>query len=560
MAERRAIALSVVCATIVGIVLVFTTLAPAENAAVSASRLHDRDQKYFPYPPGIIPSDLDAEVQRVRHEVDFVENEALGQWHALRAPTMAGNPVTAQNTGARAMQILGKLELFDETLSVNKNMACSFCHMPYAGFSGPIPSINLGPVAYPGSAQYRFGKRKPQEYSYSPFFPVLHHNRAQSAFFGGNFWDSRATGYRLQSADAEQAQHPDVDPDEMGFPDVACTVFRLSQSKYRALFEQVWGAGSFGIKWPPKTEEICETPLGAAVLGGSNTPVPLSAEDRARANWAFDHFAQAITAYEGSPDISAFSSKFDAFLARKYKFTSDEMAGYKLFDGKANCNSCHLDGRGSTLTADQTPDKSAAASTLPLFTCLGSANLGLPKDRQDAYYYETKPDSFGFTPNPSGFHFTDLGLGLFLRSQSGNNPNSDWIQFAPVSDGQMQTATARNVAMTPPGCTTEPGQGKLFQKAFFHNGYVKSLKELVHFYNTRDKYAYAVESGHCPANTREKVDCWPRPEVPQNVDKTFGNLGLSDQEEAQIVVFLQALTDGYTKPYPDINTFTGTCK
>jgi cytochrome c peroxidase len=90
---------------------------------------------------------LDSEVQRVRHEIDFIENEALGQWHALPSPTLAGNPVTAQGTGARAMQILGKLELFDETLSVNRNMACSFCHMPYVGFSGPIPSVNLGLVA-----------------------------------------------------------------------------------------------------------------------------------------------------------------------------------------------------------------------------------------------------------------------------------------------------------------------------------------------------------------------------------------------------------------------------
>jgi cytochrome c peroxidase len=46
--------------------------------------------------------------------------------------------------------------------------------------------------------------------------------------------------------------------------------------------------------------------------------------------------------YEASPDVSAFSSKFDAFLAGKYTFTAEEMAGYKLFRGKANCNSCLL--------------------------------------------------------------------------------------------------------------------------------------------------------------------------------------------------------------------------
>ena len=49
------------------------------------------------------------------------------------------------------------------------------------------------------------------------------------------------------------------------------------------------------------------------------------------------------------------------------------------------------------------------------------------------------------------------------------------------------------------------------------------------------------------------------PEVPNNIDMTTGNLGLTDKEENQIVAFLQTLSDGYTTPYPDINTFTGQC-
>jgi cytochrome c peroxidase len=40
---------------------------------------------------------------------------------------------------------------------------------------------------------------------------------------------------------------------------------------------------------------------------------------------------------------------------------------------------------------------------------------------------------------------------------------------------------------------------------------------------------------------------------------TVGKLGLTDEEENQIVAFLKTLTDGYTTPYPDINTYTGTC-
>jgi cytochrome c peroxidase len=50
------------------------------------------------------------------------------------------------------------------------------------------------------------------------------------------------------------------------------------------------------------------------------------------------------------------------------------------------------------------------------------------------------------------------------------------------------------------------------------------------------------------------------PEVPNNEDMTVGKLGLTDEEEDQIVAFLETLTDGYTSPYPDRNKFTGTCQ
>ena len=39
----------------------------------------------------------------------------------------------------------------DRHMSVGRDVACSSCHMPYTGFTTPIPSINLGPVAMPGS-------------------------------------------------------------------------------------------------------------------------------------------------------------------------------------------------------------------------------------------------------------------------------------------------------------------------------------------------------------------------------------------------------------------------
>jgi hypothetical protein len=49
------------------------------------------------------------------------------------------------------------------------------------------------------------------------------------------------------------------------------------------------------------------------------------------------------------------------------------------------------------------------------------------------------------------------------------------------------------------------------------------------------------------------------PEVRNNLDMTTGNLALTDHEEDLVVMFLQTLTDGFTRPYPDSDTFTGMC-
>ena len=99
------------------------------------------------------------------------------------------------------------------------------------------------------------------------------------------------------------------------------------------------------------------------------------------------------------------------------------MAGYKLFNGKGNCNSCHLDGLVDHAQAGTQTDTGTPADTRPLFTCFGFSNLGLPLNPRIALFYETKPDAFGYTPNPYGFGYRDLGLGNFLRSGLGSFPD-----------------------------------------------------------------------------------------------------------------------------------------
>src|SRR5437588_9604512 len=524
---------------------------------------HTKGAIYNPYPPGILPLDLNPEVERVLRESRVVEKRAIQRWHNLPPPTLTGQPPILKDTGTEAVETIGELMNYDTNIAPGRNSACASCHMPYVAFSGPIPSVNLTMIAYPGTVHLRAGKRTAQRYPYAPFFPVLQFNEEQGLFFGGNFWDSRATGYLLRNPDAHQAQGPPVDTQEMGNPDTACITFKLSKAVYRPLFELVWGKGSFDISFPANTADICATPGGAAVFGGSATPVQLSAVDRIRSNEVYNHWGQSIDAYEQSLQVSAFSSKFDAFLKGKYTLTANEKAGYDLFRGKGNCNSCHLDGRSTAPapTAPASEDTGVATQVNPLFTCFGSANEGLPLNPRDAIYYQNTPDSFGFTANPLGFGYRDLGLGTFLRSGPGSwpNPNITWRKFAPTVDGQMQVSSARNVAMTPPQCPTTEAPGPYFQKEFFHNGYIKSLKQLVHFYNTRDVYPFDVTSGHCPAGTTEKVDCWPMPEVKNNLDMTTGKLGLTDLEENQIVAFLRTLTDGFTRPYPNRDTFTGAC-
>jgi len=100
----------------------------------------------------------------------------------------------------------------------------------------------------------------------------------------------------------------------------------------------------------------------------------------------------------------------------------------------------------------------------------------------------------------------------------------------PKEDGRFKTPHLRNIELTAP---------------YMHNGVLKTLKEVVHFYNTRDVLP------HCS----NKLDpgfgltCWAPPEVPENMDSSFlGDLGLTDEEEDAIVAFMLTFTDGYILP------------
>src|SRR3977135_1654031 len=220
------------------------------------------------------------EIAQVAAEIDSIEAQAIER---LAAPP---------DNQIQQIELLGKLMLYDKDLSVYRNEACAFCHMPETGFTGPVSELNRTTGAYPGSVRTRFSNRKPQTHAYAPLSPVLHYNPGQGDLVGGNFWDMRATGRRLGNPAAEQAQGPPTNPVEMGLPDIACAVYRASQRPYRALFETVWGAQAFAIQWPSDVEQVCDRP--GPPTAGEPLPVHLGPIDRGRVAATFDPMAQTI--------------------------------------------------------------------------------------------------------------------------------------------------------------------------------------------------------------------------------------------------------------------------
>jgi cytochrome c peroxidase len=456
---------------------------------------------------GTLSSEALREISQVEAEIDRIEAETIER---LAAPP---------DNQVQQVELLGKLMLYDKQLSVNRNEACAFCHMPEMGFTGPVSELNRTTGSYPGSVRTRFSDRKPQTHAYAPLAPVLHYNPGQGDLVGGNFWDMRATGRRLGNPAAEQAQGPPTNPVEMGLPDIACAVYRASQRPYRSLFEKVWGPQAFAVQWPSDVEQVCDQPGPAPAA--DPLPVHLEALDRGRAAATFDQMAQSIANYEASAEVTTFTSKFDAVQAGKAQLTPQEQAGYDLFRGKAQCNACHRDG---------------GPGEDPLFTDFTASNIGTPANPQLPYYREDRPDARGYVANPSGASFVDGGVARFLtQHQLLSQPSAvdaKWLPLVPDVQGRFQVPTLRNVDKRP-----YPD----FVKAYGHNGYFKSVKTIVHFYNTRDVLPRCQ-----PNDPGEGTTCWPAPESTANMNtKRMGRLGLSDAEEDALVAFMQTLTDGF---------------
>jgi cytochrome c peroxidase len=415
--------------------------------------------------------------------------------------TAAFGIVMAQ--GLSPEEELGKSIFFDSNLSLVGNQSCAACHGPDAGWTGPESDINAAGAVYEGSIVGRFGNRKPPSAAYATPSPILHYiiEKKEALFIGGNFWDGRATGEKLGNPAADQAQGPFLNPLEQALPDSACAVYKACTASYEPAFTDVWGMEACDIAWPADVEVECSTERGRVVLSDA---------DSFKAETAYDNIALSIAAYEASSEVNAFTSKFDYYLAGLTKLSKQEKKGLNFFKGKGKCARCH--------TLDSGPDDES-----PLLTDFTFDNLGVPRNPDNPFY------GMGAF-NPMGEDWIDMGLGDFLASRM------DFQQFSPENLGKQKVPTLRNVDMRP-----DPE----FVKAYGHNGYFKSLKGIVHFYNTRDAKPRCEDEFTTEADALAQ-NCWPAPEVEANVNTAeLGDLHLSETQEDAIVAFLKTLTDGW---------------
>lgn len=288
-----------------------------------------------------------------------------------------------------AKRALGK-KLFSETsLSNPGGQACISCHAPETGFSDPLHRI-----VSPGVDASLFGSRNAPSLAYNVFAPARYYNNADETFVGGIFLDGRAPDLQAQ------VLGPLLNPVEMNNTSLEAVAAKIRNLSYFEDFAQIYGA--------------------------ANTDTEL-----------VHQLADAITAFEKSPEVSSFTSKFDYVSRGMMAFTADELKGFNLYNGKANCAACHV--------LDEDPITGKV-----LFTDFTYDNIGVPKNPNNPFY------NMPTAHNPQGAAYVDLGIGQVVN--------------APQHNGKFKVPSLRNIAVSAP---------------YFHNGVFNTLDEVIRFYNRR---------------------------------------------------------------------------
>jgi cytochrome c peroxidase len=217
---------------------------------------------------------------------------------------------------------------------------------------------------------------------------------------------------------------------------------------------------------------------------------------------AFRDALQALQAFQLEDDsFHPYTSKYDRYASNKVggELTPQERRGFAVYNDpkKGNCFACHYNGAGLN-------------GAVRLFTDYTYAAIGVPRNR-----------NVPATRDPAYF---DLGL-----CGRPDHPLPGSAKYC----GMFKTPTLRNVAI---------------RKVFFHNGQMKSLRDVIRFYNTRDtnpELWYPVVDGvvqkfdDLPARYRGNIDA----QAPLDGRARNSAPPMSDQDTEDLLAFLQTLTD-----------------
>lgn len=313
---------------------------------------------------------------------------------SLGPPPAAPSNTVADDRDAAA---LGQALFFDRRLSGNGAVACATCHQPARRFTDGLPKARGMGTA---------GRNAPSIVgaAWSPWL----------------YWDGRRDS--LWS----QALTPMEDSNEHGTSRDEVVALVSRDPEYREAYRRVFG----------------EAP---------------DASDAAATDRIFANIGKAIAAYERLlvPGPSRFDRYVEAVLAgdgqkQRELFSADEVAGLKLFIGKAECTKCH---NGALLTNNEFHNTGTAS--FPGDDPDPGRVAGIPQVRQDPFNC----------------------LGDFSDAAAGDCAELEFMATGPTFTGAFRTPSLRNLEFTAP---------------YMHKGQIWTLEGVLRHYNE----APPAEIGH----------------------------------------------------------------
>ncbi len=307
--------------------------------------------------------------------------------------------------------VLGHKLFFDARLSKDGIVSCASCH---------IPELNFQDARAHGRGIAETRRRTP--------------SLVGSAYFSWFFWDGR------RDSQWSQALSPLEHADEHGGSRTQYA--RLMETFYREEYTALFGA-------LPNLQNV---PAHASPVGDANARAAwdkLTNVEQQTISRVYANMGKAIAAYERRilPGASRFDEYVDAVTRGDSQraneiFSADEIAGLKLFIGKANCVKCH---------------------NTPLFSDDAFHNTGVPQ------HAETENDLGRAEGAVENFADEFKCWSEFSDDEKRDCPHLRYMQArAGESIGAFKTPSLRKTQYVAP---------------FMHNAWYTNLREVLEHYN-----------------------------------------------------------------------------